>query len=256
MSKSTKFKQPVLWGIAALVVGAIVVFTLGRGFNPPQLLNREAGAGGGASQALIARGKYLAQAGDCIACHTVPGQAIFAGNRPMPTPFGTLYAPNITPDRETGIGNWTADDFFKMMRTGKSRNGELLYPAMPFASYTKVTRADSDAIFAYLRSVPSVRLKSREHDLRFPYNNRSLLIGWRTLYFKEGEYQPDKTKSAECNRGAYMVEGLGHCAMCHTPFNALGGSSAERAFQGGLIPMQTWYAPSPTSSASSPRAAT
>lgn len=246
MGKTFNLKRPVLWGTAAVVVGAILAFTLGRGFSPPELLNR-GGVDSDSTQALVARGKYLAQAGDCIACHTVPGQAIFAGNRPMPTPFGTLYAPNITPDRETGIGEWTADDFFQMMRTGKSRNGELLYPAMPFASYTKVTRADSDAIFAYLRSVPPVRLKTREHDLRFPYNNRSLLIGWRTLYFKEGEYEPDKTKSAEWNRGAYLVQGLGHCAMCHTPINALGGSSEERAFQGGLIPMQHWYAPSLTS---------
>jgi mono/diheme cytochrome c family protein len=118
---------------------------------------------------------------------------------------------------------------------------------MPFASYTKVTRADSDAIFAYLRSVPPVRQPSHEHDLRFPYNNRALLLGWRTLYFKEGEYQPDRGKSVEWNRGAYLVEGLGHCAMCHTPINALGGSSQEKAFQGGLIPMQNWYAPSLTS---------
>jgi mono/diheme cytochrome c family protein len=200
-----------------------------------------------AKQSVVERGKYLAQAGDCIACHTVPGAKIFSGNRAMPTPFGTLYAPNITPDRATGIGSWSADDFYKMMHTGRSPKGYLLYPAMPFASYTKVTRADSDAIFAYLRSVPPVRLASREHDLRFPYNNRSLLIGWRTLYFKEGEYQPDRSKSVEWNRGAYLVQGLGHCAMCHTPINALGGSSQEKAFQGGLIPMQNWYAPSLTS---------
>lgn len=200
-----------------------------------------------AAQSQVERGRYLAQAGDCIACHTIPGAKIFSGNRPMPTPFGTLYSPNITPDPETGIGRWTADEFYRMMHTGRSRNGDLLYPAMPFASYTKVTRADCDAIFAYLRSVPPVRQQSRPHDLRFPYNNRALLIGWRTLYFQEGEYQPDRSKSAEWNRGAYLVQGLGHCAMCHTPINALGGSSAEQAFQGGLIPMQNWYAPSLTS---------
>ncbi len=196
---------------------------------------------------IVERGRYLAQAGDCIACHTVPGEKIFSGNRPMPTPFGTLYSPNITPDAATGIGKWTADEFYKMMHSGRSRNGALLYPAMPFASYTKVSRADCDAIFAYLRSVPPVRQPSRPHDLRFPYNNRALLIGWRTLYFQEGEYQPDKTKSAEWNRGAYLVQGLGHCSMCHTPINALGGSSAANAFEGGLIPMQNWYAPSLTS---------
>ncbi|HZX29608.1 MAG TPA: cytochrome c [Telluria sp.] len=204
-------------------------------------------AGTASANGQVERGRYLAQAGDCIACHTVPGEAIFSGNRPMPTPFGTLYSPNITPDDETGIGKWTADEFYQMMHTGRGRDGKLLYPAMPFASYTKVTRADSDAIFAYLRSVPPVKLNSRAHDLRFPYNNRALLIGWRTLYFQEGEYQPDRGKSAEWNRGAYLVQGLGHCAMCHTPINALGGSSPARAFQGGLIPMQHWYAPSLTS---------
>jgi mono/diheme cytochrome c family protein len=196
---------------------------------------------------ILERGRYLAQAGDCIACHTIPGDKIFSGNRPMPTPFGTLYSPNITPDPATGIGKWTADEFYQMMHTGRSRNGALLYPAMPFASYTKVTRADCDAIFAYLRSVPPVRRPSRPHELRFPYNNRALLIGWRTLYFQEGQYQPDKSKSVEWNRGAYLVQGLGHCSMCHTPINALGGSSAASAFEGGLIPMQNWYAPSLTS---------
>ncbi len=234
-----------------IVSAAVALGALAAGALAPSLAQqapkRGAQPAASAQQALIERGKYLAQAGDCIACHTVPGGKIFSGNRPMPTPFGTLYAPNITPDPQTGIGTWTADDFFKMMRTGRSRNGDLLYPAMPFASYTKVTRADTDAIFAYLRSVPPVRLATRQHDLRFPYNNRALLIGWRTLYFQEGEYVPDRGKSAEWNRGAYLVQGLGHCSMCHTPINALGGSSQERAFQGGLIPMQNWYAPSLTS---------
>jgi mono/diheme cytochrome c family protein len=195
----------------------------------------------------IERGKYLAQAGDCIACHTIPGRRIFSGNRPLPTPFGTLYSPNITPDPQTGIGKWSADDFYRMMHTGRSRDGALLYPAMPFAAYTKVTREDCDAIFAYLKSVPPVRQPNRPHDMRFPYNNRALLVGWRTLYFKEGEYRADPAQSAEWNRGAYLVEGLGHCSMCHTAVNALGGSSEARAFEGGLIPMQNWYAPSLTS---------
>ena len=195
----------------------------------------------------IARGEYLARAGDCVACHTAPEGKMFAGGRAMKTPFGTLYTSNITPDRETGIGKWTADQFYKMLHTGRSIDGSLLYPAMPFASYTKVTRADSDAMFAYLRSVPAVKQPNRDQDLRFPYNNRSLIIGWRTLFFKEGEYKPDPTKSAEWNRGAYLVEGLGHCGMCHTAINALGGSSESQAFEGGLIPMQNWYAPSLTS---------
>jgi mono/diheme cytochrome c family protein len=200
-----------------------------------------------ADAATIARGKYLADAGDCVACHTLPGGVLFAGARPMATPFGTLYSPNITPDPDTGIGRYTADQFYGVMHTGRYPDGSLLYPAMPFGAYTKVTRADSDAIFAYLRSVPAVKAPNRPHELRFPYNNRSLVLGWRTLYFTEGEYQPDATKSAEWNRGAYLVQGLGHCSMCHTAINALGGSSESEAFQGGLIPMQDWYAPSLTS---------
>jgi len=225
----------------ALPIAAAVLFCLGNTLSHAQNMKPQPAV------TQVERGKYLAQAGDCIACHTIPGQKIFSGNRPMPTPFGTLYSPNITPDPETGIGKWSADDFYQMMHTGRSRNGALLYPAMPFAAYTKVTRADSDAIFAYLKSVQPVREPSRPHDLRFPYNNRNLLIGWRTLYFKEGEYQADRGKSVEWNRGAYLVQGLGHCSMCHTPINALGGSPEAKAFEGGLIPMQYWYAPSLTS---------
>jgi mono/diheme cytochrome c family protein len=194
--------------------------------------------------ALIAKGEYLARAGDCIACHTAPEGKLFAGGLAMPTPFGTLYSTNITPDPATGIGRWTADQFYTLMHSGHSSDGGLIYPAMPFGSYTKVTREDSDAIFAYLQSVPAVKQPNRPDDLRFPYNNRSLIIGWRTLFFNEGEYKPNPKQSAEWNRGAYLVEGLGHCAMCHTQINALGGSSESDAFQGGLIPMQEWYAPS------------
>ena len=195
----------------------------------------------------IDRGEYLARAGDCVACHTAPEGKQFAGGRPMPTPFGSLYVPNITPDDETGIGQWTSDDFYRMMHTGVSRDGTLMYPAMPFGSYTKVTRADSDAIYAYVMSVPPVRQQNRPHELRFPFNNRDLLIGWRTLYFKEGEYIPDPKQSTQWNRGAYLVQGLGHCALCHTAINALGGSSESNAFEGGMIPNQNWYAPSLTS---------
>jgi mono/diheme cytochrome c family protein len=196
---------------------------------------------------VIARGEYLARAGDCVACHTMPAGQEFAGGRAMPTPFGDMYVPNITPDEETGIGAWTSDEFYRMMHTGISRDGTLLYPVMPFASYTKVTREDSDAIYAYLMSVPPVKQKSRPHELRFPFNNRELLIGWRTLYFKEGEYRNDPAQSAQWNRGAYLVQGLGHCAMCHTQVNALGGSSRSKEFEGGMIPNQNWYAPSLTS---------
>ncbi|WP_419727880.1 c-type cytochrome [Lichenicola sp.] len=194
----------------------------------------------------LAKGAYLARAGDCVACHTGPGGKPFAGGLPMQTPFGTMYSTNITPD-PTGIGGWTAGQFYGVLHDGRSPDGGLIYPTMPFGSYTKLPRADSDAIFAYLRTVPPVRAIDRASELQFPYDNRILILGWRTLFFRAGSYVPDPTKTADWNRGAYLVQGPGHCGMCHTPTNALGGSSPARAFEGGLIPMQNWYAPSLTS---------
>ncbi|SOE87313.1 Cytochrome c, mono- and diheme variants [Burkholderia sp. YR290] len=207
----------------------------------------QASASPGNNAEVIARGAYLARAGDCIACHTIPAGKLFGGGRAMATPFGTLYSPNISSDKETGIGEWTADEFYRMLHEGKSREGSVLYPAMPYASYTKVTRADSDAIYAYLQSTPPIHQPNRPHEMRFPYNQRKLLLGWRTLYFRPGEYKPDPAQSVEWNRGAYLVEGLGHCTMCHTAINALGGNTKSKEFQGGLIPVQDWYAPSLTS---------
>jgi mono/diheme cytochrome c family protein len=195
----------------------------------------------------VKQGEYLVRAGDCVACHTEPGGKEMAGGRAMPTPFGTLYSTNITFDPEAGIGKWTEEDFYNLLHDGRSPDGGLIYPAMPFPEYTKITRADSDAMFAYLKSVPAVAQRNKENELGFPYNNRQLILGWRTLFFNEGEYQPDPKKSADWNRGAYLVQGLGHCTMCHTAINALGGNSQSKEFQGGLIPMQNWYAPSLTS---------
>ncbi|MDQ2734471.1 MAG: cytochrome c [Pseudomonadota bacterium] len=233
--------------IVVIAVGvtaaAVAWFLLRPGFLPQV---RGAAAANATTQ-VIDRGEYLARAGDCVACHTEPGGKEFAGGRAMPTPFGNLYVPNITADDETGIGLWSANDFYRLMHTGLSRDGNLMYPAMPFASYTKVTRADSDAIFSYLLSVAPVHQKNRPHELRFPYNNRDLLLGWRALYFSEGEFVADPKQSTQWNRGAYLVQGLGHCAMCHTAINALGGSSESKAFEGGMIPNQHWYAPSLTS---------
>lgn len=198
-------------------------------------------------QMLVTKGEYLARAGDCVACHTEPGGKLFAGGRAIVTPFGTLYSTNITPDPKNGIGTWSPAQFWTVMHDGTAPNGELLYPAMPFQYYTKVTRADSDAIFAYLMSTTPVAQPNKPDDLRFPYSIRALIIGWRTLFFTRGVYKPDPAESAQWNRGAYLVQGLGHCGMCHTPINALGGNSQTKAFQGGLIPEQDWYAPSLTS---------
>ena len=138
---------------------------------------------------LLKKGEYLARAGDCIACHTARDGKTFAGGLPMKTPFGTLYTSNITPDPETGIGKWSPDQFFQMMHNGRFPDGGLVYPAMPFASYTKVTREDSDAIHAYLRSIPPVRQRNREHDLKFPFNNRSLILRMADTVFYGGGVQ-------------------------------------------------------------------
>jgi mono/diheme cytochrome c family protein len=234
----------VLAVMAALLAGGVYLMRPGTLPHPGGLsLKHEPTA----ETKTLDQGEYLARAGDCVACHTTPNGKQFAGGRAMATPFGNLYVPNITPDDDTGIGKWTADDFYRMLHTGVSRDGKLLYPAMPFASYTRVTRADSDAIYAYLMSVPPVRQENRPHELHFPFNDRDLLLGWRTLYFRAGEYQADPARPAQWNRGAYLVEGLGHCAMCHTAINALGGSSTTREFEGAMIPNQNWYAPSLTS---------
>jgi len=236
-----------LVGLAVLLIAIVAAVAAFVWKMPGPLPQVDKPVATNATTQVITKGEYLARAGDCVACHTEPGGKVFAGARAMPTPFGNLYVPNITPDEETGIGSWTADDFYRMMHNGVSRDGTLLYPAMPFASYTKVTREDSDAIYAYLMSVAPVKLKNRPHELRFPYNQRELLVGWRTLYFKQGEFKPDPAQSTQWNRGAYLVEGLGHCAMCHTAVNVLGGSSEAKAFEGGMIPNQNWYAPSLTS---------
>jgi mono/diheme cytochrome c family protein len=225
---------------------ATMTFSVLMGSGVPRVQAQTSATPGNHAE-VIARGEYLARAGDCVACHTIPGASLFGGGRPMVTPFGTLYTPNVSSDKETGIGEWSADEFYRMLHEGKSRDGSVLYPAMPYASYTKVTRADSDAIYAYLQSTPPIHQPNRPHEMRFPYNQRKLLLGWRTLFFRQGEYKPDPAQSVEWNRGAYLVEGLGHCTMCHTAINALGGNSKSKEFQGGLIPVQDWYAPSLTS---------
>jgi mono/diheme cytochrome c family protein len=196
---------------------------------------------------LVARGAYLAKAGDCMACHTVRGGLAYAGGLEMQTPFGAVLTPNITPDRQHGIGNWTADDFWRALHNGKSRNGRLLYPAFPYTDYTRVTRADADALYAYLRTVPPQAQPNSPHRLRFPYNQQLALAAWRALYFQPGVYREDSKQSIEWNRGAYLVQGLGHCSACHSGRNALG--AANDGLGGGIIPIQGWYAPALTSDA-------
>ncbi|WP_313170811.1 c-type cytochrome [Massilia oculi] len=194
----------------------------------------------------IERGAYLARAGDCIACHTARGGVAYAGGRALDTPFGRFYGPNLTPDKETGIGDWSADDFWNALHNGIARDGRLLYPAFPYTNYTKVTRADSDALFAYFRSLAPQRQPNRSHELGFPYDSQLLLAGWRLLYFRPGVIEAQPARGVEWNRGAYLVEGLGHCSACHSTRNRFGAN--KEGLDGGLIPTLGWYAPSLTSS--------
>lgn len=191
----------------------------------------------------LERGLYLVLAGNCFSCHTLQGGRPFAGGRAIPTPYGTLYSTNITPDPKTGIGEWSADDFWRALHEGIGKGGTLLYPAFPYPSYTKVTREDADAMYAFLMSRASADQKNKPHEMRFPYDQRALLAGWRALYFNEGVYKEDPKQSAQWNRGAYLVQGLGHCNACHAERRALGGVQPQD-IGGGLIPMLNWYAPS------------
>ena len=196
----------------------------------------------------VERGRYLATAGDCIACHTVPGGgAPFAGGRPLVTPFGTLVSPNLTPDNETGLGAWTETQFVRALQDGIGRRGEHLYPGLPYVYFTQATRADLLDIFAYLRSLDAVRNPVVSNQLPFPFDVRASLVAWNAINFRPGEYRPDTTKDAEWNRGGYLVQGLGHCGACHSPKGITGGDENSRALQGGLL--QGWYAPNITGDA-------
>ena len=195
---------------------------------------------------VIERGKYLAIVGDCAACHTARADQPYAGGKVVPTPFGKLVSPNITPDVQTGIGAWTDDDFYRAMHTGIARNGMHLYPAFPYTSYTRVTRADVLAIRAWLATLQPIHNKVQVNTLPFPFDIRASLIGWDALFFKEGTFTRDPTKTDEWNQGAYLVQGLGHCSDCHTPRNLLGGSQYSRYLQGGAV--KGWFAPNLTAS--------
>ena len=192
---------------------------------------------------LVARGDYLARVGNCMACHTTQGGVPFAGGRGIETPFGVVHSSNLTPDNVQGIGRWTSAEFWRAMHHGRSRDGRLLYPAFPYPNYTQVTRADSDAIYAYLHSLPAVDVANKPHALRFPYSTQAALAVWRALFFAPAEPATASLQTAEYDRGAYLVNGLGHCTACHTPRNALGATREAQAFTGGLIPVQNWYAP-------------
>lgn len=187
-----------------------------------------------ADEAAVTRGAYVFNAAGCVGCHTSvkPKGAFLAGGRRMETPFGGFYTPNITPDPTHGIGNWTYEQFVTAMREGRTPDGSIYYPAFPYSSYTGMSDADLRDLWAYLRSVPAVAEPSKPHDLMFPFNIRASVHFWRLLYFDSARFEAEAGKSAEWNRGAYIVRALGHCGECHTPRNLLGGLDKSRELAG------------------------
>ena len=196
----------------------------------------------GASRTSIERGRYLATVGECASCHTDVGGKPYAGGRAIVTPFGTIYSSNITPDPATGIGKWSKQDFYRALHNGIRRDGKHLYPAFPYPWFTQVTRADVQAIKSYLDSVAAVRQQNKPAELPWPLSVREILAGWNELFFHEGAFSPDLKKSEQWNRGAYLVEGLGHCGACHTATNVLGAPKSDEKLKGGDFG-EHWYAP-------------
>jgi mono/diheme cytochrome c family protein len=191
---------------------------------------------------VIKRGAELAALGNCDVCHTAPGGRRFAGGRALPTPFGTIYATNITPDARTGIGNWSEAAFLRAMRHGIRRDGAYLYPAFPYDHFTRVSDEDDGAIYAYLMTREPVRSPPPANDLPFPLNMRIVVFGWDLLFLRAGPLRPDTGHDEAWNRGAYLVDGLGHCGSCHTPCNFLGAEKSDQDLSGGEAEGWTAYA--------------
>ena len=202
------------------------------------------------STATIARGAQLAALGDCAVCHTSLTGAANAGGRALETPFGTIYSTNITPDVETGIGAWSYPAFERAMREGIHRDGRHLYPAFPYTHFAKATDADLQALYAYLMVQAPVRADVPNNALRFPFNLRPLMAGWNALFHQNSVFQTDPAKSESRNRGAYLVEGLGHCGACHSPRNAIGAEKAGAYLAGAVA--EGWEAPALTSLSQAP----
>ena len=188
----------------------------------------------------IQRGAHLAALGDCATCHTAPGGETFAGGRPVPTPFGTIYSTNITPDPTTGIGQWSQAAFQRAMRDGVDREGEHLYPAFPYDHFTLLNDADTAALYAFMMTRQPVRARATDNHLTFPLNVRFILAAWKLLFFRKGPYQNDASQSEQWNRGAYLANGVGHCGACHTPRNSFGAEIRARHFGGGEA--EGWHA--------------
>jgi mono/diheme cytochrome c family protein len=222
---------------ALLIGGAVAAFAIAW---RPAIAAIEPPAPESFDSALVKRGRDLAAVGNCSNCHTVRGGKDFAGGLAVPTPFGTIFSSNITPDPETGIGRWPETAFRRAMRSGVARDGQHLYPTFPYDHFTNVTDEDDRSLYAYLMTRQPVRASARENQLSFPLDQRVVIAGWKLLFLRHGTYQPDPAQSAEWNRGAYLVEGLAHCGACHTPRNALGAERASAPFAGGDV--DNWHA--------------
>ncbi|HET7662723.1 MAG TPA: cytochrome c [Rhodanobacteraceae bacterium] len=194
----------------------------------------------------VARGHYLVRAGDCKSCHTARGGTPWAGGRAIPTPFGVIYSTNITPDPATGIGDWSFEDFYRSMHDGVARDGHHLYPAFPYPWFTRLSRSDVHAIKVYLDTLTPVRQRDVPNELPWPFSMRGVMAVWNKLYFDASTYQPDPKRSAQWNRGAYLVRGAGHCGACHGDKNFAGATDMEHPFQGGMA--EHVYAPDLTGS--------
>jgi nicotinate dehydrogenase subunit B len=237
-------RREVWAGLAALVVGGIGVVAGSMGWRSaiaPVSFSAPA-----YSDATIERGRTLAALGDCAVCHTAPGGVPHAGGRAMETPFGTIHTTNLTPDAETGLGRWSFSAFQRAMREGISRDGRHLYPAFPYTAFAKTSDDDLQALYAYFMSMPAVKSETPKAELKFPFSARPLMAGWNALFHDPAPYRPVATQSAEWNRGAYLVNGLGHCGACHTPRNALGAEQGGTAYLSGAM-VEGWEAPALTS---------
>jgi len=190
---------------------------------------------------MIPRGKELVDAGGCAGCHTIDPAEPFAGGARIDTPFGAIYSPDLTPDRDTGLGGWSEDDFYRALHNGVAPNGSRYYPVFPYPYFTKMTRDDVMAIRAYLATLTPLQNKPRPPELRWPLNYRVLMRGWDWLFFRAGAFQADPQKSEAWNRGAYLTEAIAHCGACHTPKNVFGADKSAHAYGGGLV--QGWFAP-------------
>ncbi len=197
-----------------------------------------ASAASASAQGNAVNGQYLAKAGGCVGCHTInkAGAIPFAGGRALETPFGIFYGPNITPDKETGLGNWSEADFKRAIRQGERRDGSHYFPAFPYPSFTGMTDADIQDLWAYLKTIPPVKQVNRDHELRFPFSLRFLVTGWKLMFFTPGPATLPGPANDPLARGAYLVGVLGHCGECHTPRNALGGPNKSELFAGAKIP--------------------